>query len=77
MARKRISSTDLIWEFHQKLAEFNDYPLHGISVAVVPDNKGEWRAITMRNVATKRPPWAGRLQSIEKRLRKEFLLIVD
>ena len=77
MARKRISSTDLIWQFHQKLREFDDYPLHGISVAIVPENKGEWKAVTTRNVMTKRPLWAGRVQSIEKRLRKEFFLIAD
>jgi hypothetical protein len=77
MAKKMISSTDLIWQFHQELSQFDDYPLHGISVAVVPENKDEWRAVTTRNVVTKRPLWAGRLRSIEKRLRKEFFLIPD
>ena len=77
MARKKISSPDLIWLFHEKLKDFDDYPLHGISIAIVPEDKGEWRAVTTRNVQTKRPLWAGRVQTVEKRLRKEFSLIAD
>ena len=77
MARKKVSSTDLIWQFHQKLRKFDDYPLHGISVAVVPETKGDWRALTTRNVKMNRPVWAGRIQSIEKRLRTQFSLIDD
>ncbi|MDO8293391.1 MAG: hypothetical protein Q7T29_11095 [Gallionella sp.] len=41
MARKKISSTNLIWLFHEKLKDFDDYPLHGISIAIVPEDKGE------------------------------------
>ena len=77
MARKKIACTDLIWLFHERLKEFDDYPLHGISVAIVPKDNGEWRAITTRNVKTKRPLWAGRVQLVEKRLRKDFSLTVD
>ena len=77
MARKKISSTELVWLFHEKLKEFDDHPQHGISVAIVPEDKGEWRAVTTRNVKTKRPLWAGRVQLVEKRLRKDFSLIAD
>ena len=77
MARKRISSTDLIWQFHEKLREFDDYPVQGISVAIVPENKGEWKAVTTQNVMMKRPIWAGRVEAIEKQLRKEFSLLAD
>lgn len=77
MARKKISSTDLIWQFHEKLKEFDDHPLHGISVAIVPEDEGEWRAVTTQNVMKRRPVWAGRIQSIEKRLRREYSLIGD
>lgn len=79
MTRKKISSTDLIWLFHEKLKQFNDHPLHGISIAIVPEteDKGDWRVVTTQNVKMKRPLWAGRVQSIEKRLRKEFFLIAD
>lgn len=77
MAKKKVSSTDLIWQFHQKLRTFDDYPLHGISVALVPETKGDWRAITTRKVMRNRPVWVGRIQSIEKRLRKDYSLIAD
>src|SRR5713226_73816 len=36
MAKKKISSTDLIWIFHERLKAFDDHPLHGIPIAIVP-----------------------------------------
>ena len=78
MARKRISGTDLIWMFHEELKEFGDYPLQGISLAILPQNKGEWTAVRPRNVRVRRAAlWAARIDAIEKRLRKQYILAAD
>jgi hypothetical protein len=74
MAKTRISSTDLIWMFHEKLYEFEDHPLHGISIAIVPENNGAWKALTPRNVQTRRRVWAERVEAIEKQLQKRYVL---
>jgi hypothetical protein len=74
MAKKRISSTDLIWIFHQKLQAFDDFPLHGIAIAIVPtENKG-WKALTSQYYRKHGPRWAARVAAIEKKLRNNYVL---
>jgi hypothetical protein len=79
MTRKKISSADLIWVVHERLQQFDDHPRNGISIAIVPEteNKRQWKVVTSRSVKMKRPLWARRIQSIETRLRKEFVLTAD
>jgi hypothetical protein len=36
MAKTKISSTDLVWIFHEESQAFDDFPLHWISIAIVP-----------------------------------------
>jgi hypothetical protein len=44
MAKKAISSTELIWIFHEKIKEFDDCPGLGLSIAIVPMPKVGWSA---------------------------------
>jgi hypothetical protein len=74
MAKTKIFSTDLIWKFHEKLNEFQKYPVHGISIAIVADENGAWRALTTHRVQTQRRVWAERIDAIEKQLRKRYVL---
>jgi hypothetical protein len=75
MARKRVSSTDLIWMIHERLSAFADYPLHGIPVAVVPLKGGDWTALTTRLIKKHRRMWADRVQAIEKQLRQQYIVV--
>jgi len=74
MAKKKISSTDLIWIFHERLKGFDDYPLHGISIAIVPVPSAGWTALTPKNLRLHRPLWENRVRAIEKELRKNYVL---
>ena len=55
MAKTKISSTDLVWIFHEQLQAFDDFPLHGIPIATVPTANAGWRALTPHNVQARRP----------------------
>ena len=72
MAKKKVSSTDLIWMIHERLSAFADYPLHGIPVAIVPTKGGDWTAITTQLVRKQRKVWADRMQVVEKQLRQQY-----
>src|SRR6266436_3255355 len=74
MAKKKISSTDLIWIFHERLKAFDDRPLHGIPIAIVPVPSAGWTALTPKNVRLHRPLWENRVRAIEKELRNNYVL---
>ncbi len=74
MAKKKISSTDLIWIFHERLKAFDDHPLHGIPIAIVPVPSAGWTALTPKNVRLHRPLWENRVRAIEKELRNNYVL---
>jgi hypothetical protein len=44
LAKIKISSTDLIWIFQEKLLSFDDCP-RSISIAIPPSDEG-WTAVT-------------------------------
>jgi hypothetical protein len=77
MARKRISSTDLIWMFHERLEEYGDHPFHGIALAIVPSGDGEWEVVTQFRLPRREPDIGTRIRSIEKQLRKQYTLRVE
>jgi hypothetical protein len=74
MAKKKISSTDLIWIFHERLKAFDDHPLHGIPIAIVPVPSAGWTALTPKNVQLHRPLWENRVRAIEKELWNNYVL---
>ena len=68
MARKRISSSDLIWMIYEQLKEYDDHPFHGVSLAVIPGSNGEWSVVTQNKLPKRGTRPAVRIRKIEKRL---------
>jgi len=75
MAKIKITSTDLVWLFHEELQRYNGFPLHGISIAIVPTANNGWAALTPSNVRKRRPVWVSRVEAIQKRLQKTYALV--
>ena len=74
MAKKAISSTDLIWLFHERLREFHDYPQSGLSIANVPAPDVGWTVLINPRQQTKHPVCARRVRAIQKRFREMYAL---
>jgi hypothetical protein len=74
MAKQKISNTDLLWIFHEKLSEYGD---HRISLAIIRGDKGEWQVATQRRLPKREPDLATRIGAIEKQLRKQYVLAAD
>lgn len=71
MAKKRVSSIDLSWQFFERMRDDAVFP-KGLSVAVVPDDKLGWRAVLRgRRMSA---PAQRRFKAIEKQLRETFTL---
>ena len=77
MARKRISSSDLIWMFHEKLGEYDDHPMTGVALAVIPSGNGDWTVAMQRRVPNRKPDMATRVTAIEKQLQKQFMMAAE
>lgn len=75
--RKRISSADLIWMFHEKLKEYDDHPFSGVALAVIPDGNGDWTVAMQRRVPKRKPDMATRITAIEKQLQKQYTLAAE
>jgi hypothetical protein len=74
MAKKSISSTDLIWIIHEKIKEFGDCPDHGLTIAIVPTPGAGWSAVVGARQRTSHPLCARRVEQIEKQLRGIYVL---
>ena len=72
MAKIKISSTELVWIFHQRLEVFDDCP-PDVPIAIVPDNRS-WMAVMSAKVRTRYPHWARRVEAIQKGLREIYVL---
>jgi hypothetical protein len=72
MAKIRISNTELVWVFHQRLEAFYDCPPE-VPIATVPDD-GSWMAVMSAKVRTRYPHWARRVEGIQKQLREIYVL---
>ena len=77
MPTKTISSSDLIWIFHEKLKQYDDHPFFGIRLAIVRDDNGDWSVRTQRKLPNRKPDMATRISTIEKQLRKQYRLAAD
>ena len=75
MAKTKISSTDLIWIFREKLSTFDDCP-PSISIAIVPSSEG-WTALTTHRDRTGHPNCIRRIEQLQKQLREEYVLTKD
>jgi hypothetical protein len=74
MAKKAISSTDLIWLFHERLREFHDCPQSGLSIAIVPAPDVGWTVLINLRQQTKHPVYARRVRAIQKQFRGMYAL---
>ena len=75
LAKAKISSTDLIWIFREKLSSFDDCSPE-IPIAIVPTDRG-WRAVTAPRDRTGRPHCVRRIEQIQKQLREVYILAKD
>jgi hypothetical protein len=76
MTRTKISSTDLNFLFQEGLKGFEEYPFHGIPIAIVPTDRG-WMAVMPARDRKHRPEWIEKIEAIEKRLQKTYALEKD
>jgi hypothetical protein len=73
MAKKAISSTDLIWLFHERLREFHDCP-QSVSIAIVPAPDVGLTVLIDPRQQTKHPVCARRVRAIQKQFRLMYAL---
>jgi hypothetical protein len=69
MAKKRISSIDLSWQFFERMRDDAVFP-KGVSIAVVPDAKLGWRAVLRGRKMN--APAQRRFKALEEKLRETF-----
>ena len=75
MAKTKISSTDLVWVFTEKLRSFSECSAP-ISIAIVP-NKNGWTAIASRRDRQDHPHCAKRIEQVQRELRDIYVLAKD
>jgi hypothetical protein len=75
LAKTKISSTDLIWIFREKLSSFDDCP-PSIPIAIVPSDES-WTAVTAQRVRKEHPDCVKRIEQIQKQLREVYVLSRD
>ena len=74
MAKTKISSTDLVWVFTEKLRSFDDCA--NVSVAIIPTEDG-WTTISSRKDRHAHSPCVKRIEQIQKQLREIYVLAKD
>ena len=75
MAKIKISTTDLVWIFMEKMKSFDEcFP--GIDIAIVPSRNG-WTAISSARGRAGYPRCARRIEQIQKELREVYVLAKD
>ena len=76
MSRTLISNADLTYKFQQMLKTVRDCP-PTVSVAIVPDEKGQWSAVISARLRREYPDCVNRIEAIERRLRGIYMLEGD
>jgi hypothetical protein len=75
LAKTKISSTELIWIFQEKLSLFDDCP-QSIPIAIVPSD-GSWTAVTTQGFRKGHPDCVRRIEQLQKQLREVYVLAKD
>jgi hypothetical protein len=75
MAKTKISSTDLLWIFREKLTSFGDR-FKGAPIAIVPSEDGGWEVVAHR-YRSAWPELAERIAQIQAELRAVYRLARD
>ena len=75
LAKTKISSTDLIWVFREKLSTFADCP-PSMKIAIVPSEAG-WTVVTTQRDRRAHPNCVRRIEQVQKQLRQLYVLTKD
>jgi hypothetical protein len=75
MAKIKISTTDLVWVFTQKLRSFDEC-IPGTDIAIVPSKDG-WTAVMGARRRAEYSRCVRRIEQIQKQLRKIYVLAKD
>ncbi len=75
MTKTKISSTDLLWIFRERLSSFDDR-LKVAPVAIVPGSEG-WQAVTSHRYRKAEPQAAKRIKQIQTELQAVYRLAPD
>lgn len=75
MAKTRISSSDLVWIFTEKLRSFDECS-PGTNIAIVPSEHG-WTAVTGGRRRGQHRRCDRRIEQIQKQLREIYVLARD
>jgi hypothetical protein len=75
MAKSRISATDLIWIFRERMQSFEDCQ-SGISLAIVPSKEG-WSVVMNARGRNDNPRCAKRIEQLQGQLRQAYTLARD
>jgi hypothetical protein len=73
MAKIRVSSTELVWIFHETLKSFDDCS-PTTSIAIVPSRDVGWMAVMSARSRTHNPLCARRVEAVQKELREIYIL---
>jgi hypothetical protein len=71
MAKIKISNTDLVWVFTERLRSFGGCA--NVSIAIIPAEDG-WMAIASQKDLAGRPHCAKHIEQIQKQLRETYVL---
>jgi hypothetical protein len=72
IARAKISSTDLLWIFQERLASFDDR-FKRAPIAIVPSHRG-WHAVKSRGYTFGEPQLSRRIQQVQAELEPIYRL---
>jgi hypothetical protein len=75
LAKAKISSTELIWIFQERLSSFDECP-RSISIAIVSSDEG-WTAVTSQRDRKGHPDCVKRIEQLQKQLREVYVLARD
>jgi hypothetical protein len=75
LAKIKISSTDLIWIFREKLSLFDD-GASTISIAIVPSDDG-WTVVAPPRARKSFPKCIRRIEQLQNQLREVYALAKD
>ena len=75
MAKTKVSATELVWIFQQRLSSFDECS-SGTYVAIVPTENG-WTAVTGTQRGRQHPQCAKRIHNVQKQLREIYVLTKD
>jgi len=75
LAKTKISSTDLIWLFRERLSSFADCS-PAIPIAIVPTDDG-WTAVTTPRYRNGHPLSVRRIEQVQMQLREVYVLAKD